>query len=78
MSENDARDLLIDSVADHLDIAFLSGVPSAVIVIVVLQVVAEFLIDKMPKETAMDLMRSACSDLQARMPDLGGDPDAKH
>lgn len=74
----DDIELMIDGITDHLDIARLSGVSIERIVQATMQVMAEFLLESLPQDTAVELIRTTCADLQARMPDLGGDPEIPH
>ncbi|TGV64572.1 hypothetical protein EN803_33845 [Mesorhizobium sp. M2D.F.Ca.ET.160.01.1.1] len=71
MSEHqDDLDLLVDAVADHMDIARHAGVAIKQIAEVTLQVVAEFLLETMAQDQAMELMKKTCADLHARMPNI--------
>lgn len=78
MNSDADLDLLMDAVSDHLDIASLAGKPPEEIVAVVMLAVAQFLIVKMPVDNALAMMRAACDDLQARMPQMKEDPELKH
>lgn len=74
----DDIELMIDGITDNLDIARLSGVSIERVVQATMQVMAEFLLESMPQDKAMKLMQNACSDLRARMPNPGGDPEIPH
>ncbi|RWM89996.1 MAG: hypothetical protein EOR84_22570 [Mesorhizobium sp.] len=78
MSNKADLDLLMDAVSDHLDLAHQAGCSVKEIVDCLEQAVAEFLLDKMSVDQALDLVRDSCASMMARIPRMTGDPEAKH
>ncbi|RWH49630.1 MAG: hypothetical protein EOR34_10470 [Mesorhizobium sp.] len=78
MSSDEDLDLLMDAVSEHMDIASQAGVPADEVVDVVMLASARFLIDKMPVEQVLIVLRKACDDLQLRMPQMKENPEVKH
>ncbi|MER8983950.1 hypothetical protein [Mesorhizobium sp. M0843] len=78
MSKNPDLELLLDAVSDHLDIAFQSGCTVNEIVDVLEQAVAEFLLNTMTVDEALEMVRKSCANMMLRIPREAGDPGAKH